>query len=265
MRLINVGYNWYFNNSCKIVFPKTDAGFRLYVFHSPVILKIDGNIYNVAENNAIIMRRGEAHQIYSESDTVDFMLDWVEFDMNENDLNTIEILDIPFNKVLNLVSGLTVSNSVMNLGYIRDVCQNPNQSTYSCILTSILLILNEIMIRDEENSLLKAKYPEIVQLRFRIREQPQLDWTLEKMSEFTHFSVSRLQHLYQQIFSVTCKEEVMICRIKKAEHLLISTTLSVMEISNLCGFHSYEHFSNTFKKRAGCSPTKYREQHLSTT
>lgn len=47
-------------------------------------------------------------------------------------------------------------------------------------------------------------------------------------------------------------------RIQKATHLLCSTTLSVAETAELCGFVNANHFSACFKKKTGISPLRYR-------
>jgi len=48
-------------------------------------------------------------------------------------------------------------------------------------------------------------------------------------------------------------------RMKKARHLLISTTYSLSEIALRCGFENVYYFSNAFKKINGISPSAYRK------
>lgn len=42
-------------------------------------------------------------------------------------------------------------------------------------------------------------------------------------------------------------------------HLLEYSSKSIKELSDLAGFHCYEHFLRTFKKNMGCTPTEYRK------
>ena len=49
-------------------------------------------------------------------------------------------------------------------------------------------------------------------------------------------------------------------RISKAKELLIENSLSLCEIAERTGFNDYNYFSRLFKKRAGCSPVRYRQK-----
>ncbi|KQB42869.1 Histidine kinase [Flavobacterium daejeonense] len=50
-------------------------------------------------------------------------------------------------------------------------------------------------------------------------------------------------------------------RLKKAAHLLASTTFSVGEVTYLVGFNDRKHFSKEFKKFYNLSPTEYKSSH----
>ena len=47
-------------------------------------------------------------------------------------------------------------------------------------------------------------------------------------------------------------------RLSQSMELLLSSDLSVIEISYACGFHSPSYFAETFKKYKGCTPTEFR-------
>ena len=58
--------------------------------------------------------------------------------------------------------------------------------------------------------------------------------------------------------SKTPYEYLLDLKIEKAKKMLKANDCTITEISMLCGFSSHSHFTSTFKKRAGVSPTKYR-------
>jgi len=49
-------------------------------------------------------------------------------------------------------------------------------------------------------------------------------------------------------------------RIRKAEDLLRRTSLSIKEITLLCGLQDVSHFVRDFKRKNGMTPTEFREQ-----
>ena len=52
-------------------------------------------------------------------------------------------------------------------------------------------------------------------------------------------------------------EEIQSVRLRKAQELLVSTNLSVAEISEKVGYASGEYLSAAFKKKVGISPRAY--------
>ena len=53
-------------------------------------------------------------------------------------------------------------------------------------------------------------------------------------------------------------EYLLDLKIEKAKKMLKSNEYTVTEISMMCGFSSHSHFTSTFKKRVGISPTEYK-------
>jgi len=48
-------------------------------------------------------------------------------------------------------------------------------------------------------------------------------------------------------------------KIEKAKKMLASKDYSITEISMICDFSSHSHFTTTFKKKTGISPSEYRK------
>ena len=55
-------------------------------------------------------------------------------------------------------------------------------------------------------------------------------------------------------------EYLLDLKIEKAKKILKGNDHSITEVSMLCGFSSHSHFTSTFKKRTGVSPTEYKLQ-----
>ncbi len=58
--------------------------------------------------------------------------------------------------------------------------------------------------------------------------------------------------------SKTPYEYLLDMKIEKAKKMLESNGNTITEISMMCGFSSHSHFTSTFRKKTGLSPTEYR-------
>jgi len=68
--------------------------------------------------------------------------------------------------------------------------------------------------------------------------------------------------LYRKIKSISNlsgNELINITRLKKAAELLNDGTLKIYEISQMVGYNSHKHFSRSFSKQFGMSPTEYQQ------
>ena len=70
-------------------------------------------------------------------------------------------------------------------------------------------------------------------------------------------SDERFAKLFKKEFGISPKQYVINKRIKYASSLIIAGYHTLSEISSLCGYNDYKHFSVEFKKIVGVSPSKY--------
>ncbi len=81
------------------------------------------------------------------------------------------------------------------------------------------------------------------------------------MARELHLSSGYLQALYKTMFGSSCMEDVILQRLKNAQDQLVSTSKSVREIAEDCGYNNVEHFCRQFRKFLGLSPSRYRREH----
>lgn len=84
--------------------------------------------------------------------------------------------------------------------------------------------------------------------------------TLEKIATCIHISRNYLCYLFKKNTGFKFCEYVNLCRINLAKELLDKTSISLDVLSYKCGFNSQSHFSTTFKKYIGISPSEYRKR-----
>ena len=84
--------------------------------------------------------------------------------------------------------------------------------------------------------------------------------TLTDLSRLLNLSARQTQRLLQQNFGRTFSQKLTEARMAAASQYLLSTALSVTEISERTGFSSIEHFSAAFRRFTGLSPREYRRR-----
>ncbi|GGR01306.1 helix-turn-helix domain-containing protein [Deinococcus ruber] len=67
--------------------------------------------------------------------------------------------------------------------------------------------------------------------------------------------------VFRKVFGVSLREYLMRCRLAQAQHLLIASELSVLDVALESGFGSTSRFFAAFAERHGCSPRAYRTAH----
>lgn len=96
-------------------------------------------------------------------------------------------------------------------------------------------------------------------LRRQISNTPELPWTIHKMAEQLHISPGHLQLLYKQQFGISCMDDVIDFRLRKAKDLLAYTEQSIAEIAEQCGYKNIEHFCRQFRKNTDTTPGRFRK------
>ena len=70
----------------------------------------------------------------------------------------------------------------------------------------------------------------------------------------------RFGELFRKAYDITPNKYLVSRRIDYAAGLLLTDTLSVTEISEICGFSDVYYFSKVFKSEMGITPSKWRRQ-----
>jgi len=83
------------------------------------------------------------------------------------------------------------------------------------------------------------------------------DFSLQTAAKKSFISETYFRKLFRQEFSVSPKQYIIQKRIRYAASLILTGYYSLEEVSNLCGYPDYKHFSVEFKKLMGVSPSRY--------
>ncbi|MFV0341405.1 MAG: helix-turn-helix transcriptional regulator [Anaerocolumna sp.] len=92
-----------------------------------------------------------------------------------------------------------------------------------------------------------------------IHNAPHHQLSIDHIAESVHMSPSYFQHLYKNIFHISCIQEVIHARIERAKFYLTTTDMTIKTLSEFCGYKNELHFARQFKKKVGLTPSQYRE------
>ncbi len=81
--------------------------------------------------------------------------------------------------------------------------------------------------------------------------------SLEEAAAKSFVSPTYFRRLFYQRFAMSPKQYIIMRRLNYAASLILTGYYSLQEISELCGYADYKHFSSEFKKTHGVSPSKY--------
>ncbi len=186
------------------------------------------------------------------SDEESFVNDWLYFNGELPD----ELSKLPFDTLLTIPGDKIFSKL---LSSINEEAVRSDEYSKRLISDTIYRILTIIKRSTtiENNSEDVSLFSHFEEIRIRILKHYNEDWTLQKMASLSDYSVSRFCALYTDFFHKSPIDDLLDERIKIAKQLLSLHVYSIGDVATLCGFSSLHYFSAFFKKKVGCSPSKY--------
>ena len=126
-------------------------------------------------------------------------------------------------------------------------------------LKEIILLLNQTKNAPAIQSILSNLFnPTTYSFREVIESHFYTNNTLEELAQLTNTSLSTFKREFRRIYKTPPATFLRSKKLEKALELLKSTNLRATEIAYDCGFMDVSHFSKTFKKEYGVSPTIYK-------
>ena len=101
--------------------------------------------------------------------------------------------------------------------------------------------------------------PAVIQAMHFIRNHACKGIKVEQVLDSVGISRSNLEKRFKEEVGETIHAVIHAEKLEKARSLLISTTLSINEISQMCGYPSLQYFYSVFKKEYDTTPKEYRD------
>jgi AraC family transcriptional regulator of arabinose operon len=231
-----------------LLFVKTEAFFE------------SGGIYTETPPNTVILYDKNCYVHYG-CRQPHYNDDWLHFDLDAEDLPFLLGLGIPFNTPMTLPAIGQISE------YIRLAVLEKHSNNLYCeqiidgLMRSLLYSISSQIHTVPDARLSNKYYAPMHQLRLEIFNAPHKKWGVEQMAQSVYISPSYFQHLYKELFGISCIQDIIRARLKNACFYLCTTEMSIHALADFCGYENELHFMRQFKKQLGMTPSQYREQH----
>ena len=218
-------------------------------------------------DSAIVCPEGTAI-LYNDKEQQDYsacgkalVCDWICFD-TEGDGDFIESLELITNRPVRYADSEFISSLIRSITAEYYSLSSRRAKMLDTLMRTLLISFSESGSRREEETVQAAAphYSTLVELREKIYRNPQQKWNVDTMAADVNMSRSYFQHIYREVFGVSCISDVISGKIEKAKEILSETGCTVSQVAAMCGYDNEEHFMRQFKKIVGVTPTKYRKQ-----
>lgn len=199
-----------------------------------ITYKQNGNIYVSNSSNAVILPKNATYKLYGDKEGIFPVINFECTNLNIQKITILPVKDSArYIKDFDLLSNC----------FLHD---NKKLKQFE-LLYGILGKLDSEQINNPLSSIMGYMQTHISDCNI----------TNEFLAQKMEISEVYLRKLFTYHLGVTPKQYMLDLRIKTAEQLLISTSKTITEISEECGFSSVYHFCRCFKQRIGQTPTEY--------
>ncbi|WP_312692515.1 helix-turn-helix transcriptional regulator [Kosakonia sp.] len=94
-----------------------------------------------------------------------------------------------------------------------------------------------------------------------IRSRFHLPLSTSLLAKELHCNADYLGRVFRRVFHLTLTEAIHRQRIRAAEKLLLSHTVSLTEVATQCGFNDVGYFRQRFRKHTGLTPTVWKRRY----
>lgn len=207
---------------------------------------IAGEEYDIKPNVAVVIPKSVVHDELFNLDghVICCCFDILDGDEQFKNLNTIVINDKPaFDIILNLVNQVIFEN-IQNSAFHKQ-----------CIDA----ILSQLMVQILRRTVQKESANEVVKkVKRYIKTSYSYDIDFERMSAKFGYSYDRMRHIFKEQLGITLTQYLINTRINEAKAMLMSTDMSIDNISRACGYKETSNFIVAFKKKLIVTPSQYR-------
>ena len=253
-----IGIKYYHDSDFILTRPNGAGDYVFIRFLAPAALTFQGQVHIAQSGNFVFLSPSLPYTITGHK--TGLKNDWIHF--NGTDIeNLLKKYNLELDKI----------TPTMNTAFAREILEKIETETKEAIvpyknhlievLFETLCILLSRSIHYEHGIMLsktkKEHLEKLREIRMRMLESFEKDWTVAELAELAYVSSSRFAVLYREFFGISPFAELLNVRIEHAKWLLTNSTSSVNGIARECGFNNIYYFSRKFTEIVRCPPSKY--------
>ena len=138
------------------------------------------------------------------------------------------------------------------------LCDCPRSSWTSVQMRQIMLTVIVLLLELAEKPAdvpCSARVAKVVQ---QVREHPERPFTIDDLAHEAALSPTHLINQFRKATGFPPTRYQIECRVRRAKELLLRGDQTVSHIADQLGFNSLQHFSDTFARIVGISPSRWR-------
>ncbi len=239
-------------------------------------ISVDGVLYEISAGCLLMFQPGLVYEYIPDTDNpmhfyvlnFDFTFDFSdkvipippEQIKNFNENNIFEFVFFrdaePMGSVVYLKNMFALKEALKSINDEFNLKINFFYLRCSALLTDILVQIYKAILSRANTEISGTVIPQVLEY---IGDNFTLDISNEDIGKKFGYHPNYLNQLFIHHTGSTLHKYIQNMRITKAIHLLQDTPLPLYEISSLCGFYDYSHFSKCFKGITGVSPKHFRK------
>lgn len=227
---------------------------RLYfVEDGAALLEFDGGVVDLMPGCLYLV---PAHTRHRHACDDRIVMSWCHFQAEaEAGIDLLELLRVP--PELAVVDAAAVASDFGEL--VDAMCIEAGWGMLSRANLLLRLLMPFLQAADDSD-LREARTRYLPVLRF-IDGDPGRPVTLDQLAALMNLSTEHFCRSFSRDLHLSPMRYVMRKRIQRAQHLLCQTDLKQHRIGEQCGFGDPYHFSKSFKRISGMTPSEYRRHY----
>ena len=256
LKAITGGYEARHPSPYQMSRPDGLPNYVLLIIRSCGEFQLDGIIHTAKPGYALVIAPGTPY--YYGNPTGDYVDDWIHFSITDCPLGPQidRIANTPFPIGNTEVYTFCIRQILWELSYGHPDYAGENMNSLFQLLFNHLLAAWQT--QNNKESILPY-YDELQLVRLEIMNSFSEPHSIAELACRLKISESYFQYLYRKHFGISFHRDLIQMRIDHAKYNLLTSSLSIDQIAEVCGYNNEVHFYRQFKKITGTSPAKFRK------